>query len=198
MHTASERTRELSVQQVARALNIPYNDIYRTIRFHAITKIPIRKHRGRLLIPADALSFVEKLHHRRKRATVPNGWVKLIDFIRKHQLVYYRALEWAKRLDLVCRFPFQRGYYIREDDERIRLFLSLCRHGRPPADEWVLLTDAVKDRQLRARIHSLLYLVERIQIRRSIYIKRDDFQWLKETAERQGGERKWRKSLVFS
>jgi hypothetical protein len=196
MRAASARNRELSVQQVSRALNIPYNDIYRTIRFHAITKIPVRKHRGRLVIPEDALPFLEKLHHRRKHATVPNGWVRLIDFIRKHQLVYHRALGWAKRLDLVCRFPFQRGYYIREDDERIRLFLSLCRHGRPPADEWVLLTDAVKDRQLRARIHSLLYLVEPMRIRKSIYLRWDDFELLKQLAI--GGERKWRKSLVFS
>jgi hypothetical protein len=196
MRVASARNRELSVQQVARALNIPYNDIYRTIRFHAITKIPVRKHRGRLVIPEDALPFLEKLHHRRKHATVPNGWVKLSDFIRKHRIIYHRALEWAKKLDLVCRFPFCRGYYIREDDDRIHLFLSLCRHGRPPADEWVLLTEAVKDRQLRARIRSLLYLVEPIRIRRSIYLRRDDFELLKQLAT--GGERTWRKSLVFS
>ena len=196
MRVGSANNRELNLRQVARALNIPYNDIYRTIRLHAIARIPVRKHRGRLVIPEDALPFLEKLHHRRKHATVPNGWVKLIDFIRKHQLVYHRALEWAKRLDLVCRFPFQRGYYIREDDDRIRLFLSLCRHGRPPVDEWVLLTEAVEDARLRARIRSLLYLVEPIQIRRSIYIKREDLESLKQLAT--GGERTWRKSLVFS
>jgi hypothetical protein len=194
MHAAPERTRELNVRQVARALNVPYNDIYRTIRFHAITKIPVRKLRGRLVIPEDALPFLEKLHYKRKHPTVPNGWVKFIDFIRKHQLVYHRALRWAKRLDLVCRFPLRKCYYIREDDDRIPLFLSLCRHGRPPEDEWTLLTEAIKDERLRARIRSLLYLVEPIRIRRSIYIKRDELQWLKETTT--GGERRWRKLLV--
>jgi len=194
MH-APERTRELNVRQVARALNIPYNDIYRTIRFHAITKIPVRKHRGRLVIPENALPLLEKLHYRRKHPTVPNGWVKLIDFIRKHQLVYHRALRWAKKLDLVCRFPLRKCYYIREDNDRISLFLSLCRHGRPPADEWTLLTEAVKDERLRARMRSLLYLVEPIRIRRSIYIRRDDLDLLRSAI---GGERPWRKSLVFS
>jgi hypothetical protein len=196
MRDAPERTRELNVRQVARALNVPYNDIYRTIRLLAITKIPIRKHRGRLVIPEDALPLLEKLHYKRKHPTVPNGWVRLIDFIQKHQLVYHRALRWAKKLDLVYRFPLRKCYYIREDDDRMSLFLSLCRHGRPPADEWVLLAGAIKDEQLRARICSLLYLVESIRIRRSIYIKRDDLQWLKETAT--GGERRWRKSLVSS
>jgi hypothetical protein len=195
MH-APERTRELNVRQVARALNIPYNDIYRTIRFHAITKIPVRKHRGRLVIPLDALPWLEKLHHKRKHPRVPNGWVKFVDFVRKQKLVYHRALGWAKKLDLICRFPFCKGYYIREDNDQIRLLVSLCRHGRPPRDEWVLLTAAVKDRQLRARIRSLLYLVEPIQIRKSIYIRRNDLEWLKELAV--GGDRKWRKSLVFS
>jgi hypothetical protein len=194
MH-APERTRELNARQVARALNVPYNDIYRTIRFHAITKIPVRKHRGRLVIPADALPWLEKLHHKRKHPKVPNGWVKFIDFVRKQKLIYHRALSWAKKLDLICRFPFCKGYYIREDNDQIRLLVSLCRHGRPPRDEWVLLTE-VKDRQLRARIRSLLYLVEPIQIRKSIYIRRNDLEWLKELAV--GGDRKWRKSLVFS
>jgi hypothetical protein len=194
MH-APERARELNARQVARALNIPYNDIYRTIRFHAITKIPVRKHQGRLVIPADALPWLEKLHHKRKHPKVPNGWVKFIDFIRKQKLIYHRALSWAKKLDLICRFPFCKGYYIREDNDQIRLLVSLCRHGRPPRDEWVLLTE-VKDRQLRARIRSLLYLVEPIQIRKSIYIRRNDLEWLKGLAA--GGERKWRKSLVSS
>jgi hypothetical protein len=194
MH-APERTRELNARQVARALNVPYNDIYRTIRFHAITKIPVRKHRGRLVIPADALPWLEKLHHKRKHPKVPNGWVKFIDFVRKQKLIYHRALSWAKKLDLICRFPFCKGYYIREDNDQIRLLVSLCRHGRPPRDEWVLLTE-VKDRQLRARIRSLIYLVEPIQIRKSIYIRRNDLEWLKELAV--GGDRKWRKSLVFS
>jgi hypothetical protein len=195
MH-APERTRELNARQVARALNVPYNDIYRTIRFHAITKIPVRKHRGRLVIPADALPWLEKLHYKRKHPKVPNGWVKFIDFVRKQKLIYHRALSWAKKLDLICRFPFCKGYYIREDNDQIRLLVSLCQHGRPPRDEWVRLTEAVKDRQLRARIRSLIYLVEPIQIRKSIYIRRNDLEWLKELAA--GGERKWRKSLVSS
>jgi len=196
MHAAPERARELNVRQVARALNVPYNDIYRTIRFYAITRVPVRKHRGRLLVPEDALPLIEKIHHRRKSPKIPNGWVKFIDLIREQKLVYHRALEWAKKLDLICRFPLCKGYYIREDNDQISLLISLCRHGRPPTDEWVLLTEAVKDRQLRARIRSLLYLVEPIRIRRSIYIRRDDLEWLKELAA--GGDRKWRKSLVFS
>jgi hypothetical protein len=195
MH-APARTRELNVRQVARALNVPYNDIYRTIRFHAITKIPVRKQRGRLVIPEDALPWLEKLHYKRKHPKVPNGWVKFIDFTRKQKLVYHRALGWAKKLDLICRFPFCKGYYIREDNDLIPLLISLCRHGRPPRNEWVLLTEAVKDRQLRARIRSLIYLVEPIQIRKSIYIRRNDLEWLKELAA--GGDRKWRKSLVSS
>jgi hypothetical protein len=196
MHVRPAKNRELNVRQVARALNIPYNDIYRTIRFHAITKIPVRKHRGQLVIPEDALPLLEKLHYKRKHPTIPNGWIRLIDFVRKQRLRYHRALRWAKKLDLVCRFPSRKCYYIREDDDRIPLFLSLCRHGRPPSDKWTLLTEAVEDAQLRARIRSLLYLVEPIQIRRSIYIRRDDLESLKQLAI--GGDRTWRKSLVFS
>jgi hypothetical protein len=181
MH-APARTRELNVRQVARALNVPYNDIYRTIRFYAITKIPVRKHRGQLVIPEDALPLLEKLHYKRKHPTIPNGWVRLIDFVRKQRLRYHRALQWAKKLDLVCRFSLRKYYYIREDDDRISLFLSLCRHGRPPADEWTLLTEAIKDERLRARIRSLLYLVEPIRIRNAIYIRQNDLEWLKRLA----------------
>jgi uncharacterized protein (DUF3820 family) len=195
MH-APVKTRELNLRQAAHVLNISYNDIYRTIRFYAITKIPVRKYRGRLLIPADALPWLEKLHYKRKNGRVPNGWVKFIELVRRRKLIYHRALGWAKKLDLICRFPFCKGYYIREDNEQIRLLVSLCRHGRPPKDEWVLLTEAVKDRQLRARIRSLIYLVEPIQIGKSIYIRRNDLEWLKELAS--GGDRRWHKSLVLS
>jgi hypothetical protein len=196
MHASERTTRELNVRQVARALNIPYNDVYRTIRFHANTRIPVRKHRGRLLVPEDALPLIERIHYRRKNPRIPNGWVKFIDLIRKQKLVYHRALGWAKKLDLVCKFPLCKGYYIREDNDRIALLISLCRHGRPPMEEWVLLTEAIRDRRLRARIRSLLYLVESIRIGNAFYIRRDDLEWLKELAS--GGGRRWRKSLVFS
>ncbi len=194
MRIVPAKTRELNVRQVARVLNIPYYDIYRTIRFHALGRVPVRKRNGRLLVPEDALSLIEKIHHRRKNPKIPNGWVKFIDFIREKKLVYHRALGWAKKFDLICRFPSCKGYYIRVDNDQIPLFISLCRNGRPPESEWVRLTEAVKDRRLRARIRSLIYLVEPIRIRQLIYIRREDFEWLKRLAT--GGDRGWRESLV--
>ena len=181
MHVGSAKNRELNVRQVARALNIPYNDIYRTIRFHAIARIPVRKHRGRLMIPEDALLLLQRVHYERKHPRIPNGWIRLADFCRQHNLRNYQALRWAKKLGIARRFLVSNGYYIHEDNDKIHILLSICRTGQPPKDEWVLLTEAVRSKRLRTRVHSLLYLVEPIRIGKSIYLRRDDLELLKQT-----------------
>jgi hypothetical protein len=181
VNVVNTKRRELDVRQVSRALNIPYNDIYRTIRFHAIARIPVRKHRGRLMIPEDALPLLQRIHYERKHPRIPNGWIRLADFCRQHNLRNYQALRWAKKLGIARRFPVSNGYYIHEDSDKIHILLSICRTGQPPKDEWVLLTDAVRSKRLRTRVHSLLYLVEPIRIGKSIYLRRDDLELLKQT-----------------
>jgi hypothetical protein len=181
VNVVNTKRRELDVRQVSRALNIPYNDIYHTIRFHAIARIPVRKHRGRLVIPEDALPLLQRIHYERKHPRIPNGWIRLADFCRQYNLRNYQALRWAKKLGIARRFPMSNSYYIHEDNDKIHILLSICRTGQPPKDEWVLLTDSVKSGKMRARMRNLLYLVEPIRIGKSIYLRRDDLELLKQT-----------------
>ena len=176
-------SRELNVLQISHALGIPYGSIYQTIRFFTKGRIPVRKFRGRLLVPADALPLLLRIHNERKNPKIPKGWVKVSEFSRRHRVNHQRVVHWAKRFSILAKFHHN-CYYIHEDStEEVRLLLSICKTGRPPTDEWVRLTDAVKKRKLRARIHVLLYLVQPLQIRKSIYLRRDDLEFLLEEAE---------------
>jgi len=174
---------ELNVLQVSRALGIPYSDIYETIRFHAVKFIPVRKERGKLLVPADSLPLLLEIHQRRKNPKVPNGWVKVSDFSCRHGVKPNCVIYWARKFGILDKFHGR--YYIHEDSTtETRLVLSMCKTGRPPT-EWVRLMEAVRNRNLRARILRLLriYRLPAIEVRKSVYLKRDDLEFLLEEAE---------------
>jgi len=174
---------ELNVLQVSRALGIPYRDIYETIRFHAVKFIPVRKERGKLLVPADSLPLLLEIHQRRKNPRVPNGWVKVSDFSRRHGVNPERVIYWARKFGILDKFHGR--CYIHEDSTETRLVLSMCKTGRPPTEDWVRLTEAVKNRNLRARVlRSLrIFRLPCIEVGKSIYLRRDDLEFLLEEAE---------------
>jgi hypothetical protein len=181
----NRETRELNVLQISRALGIPYGDIYYTIKL-ARSRIPVRKHRGRLLIPEDALPLLRRIHYDRKHPKIPNGWIKLIDFCRQHNLRYYKVIEWAKRLGMAQKLPPSNRYYIHEDKDKIDILLSICRTGKPPR-EWVRLYSVFRSRTLRSRVRKLLYLVDTLRVGMTIYVKKQDVEFLKSEVIRSGG-----------
>jgi len=168
----------LNVRQVSRELGIAYGDIYQTIRFFANGRIPVRKVRGRLLIPADALPLLLKIHFERKNPPVPKGWVKVSEFCRRHQVNnYLTALRWAQKLGILAKFHHNR-YYIHEDStEEIRMLLSICKTGRPPP-EWIPLTKVFRHSRQRQRVFPLLHLVQPFRIGKSVYLRRDELVFL--------------------
>jgi hypothetical protein len=172
-------THEFNVLQVSRILGIPYSEIYYTVKC-ARSRLPIRKHRGRLLIPEDALPLLRRIHYERKHPKIPNGWIKLADFCRQHDLLryYYRVLEWAKRLGIAQKLPPSNRYYIYEDEEKIGILLSICRTGKPPSQDWVRLYSVFRSRTLKSRVRRLLYLVETLRVGMTIYVKRQDIEFL--------------------
>ena len=177
-------SRELNVLQISHALGIPYGSIYQTIRFFTKGRIPVRKFRGRLLVPADALPLLLRIHNERKNPKIPKGWVKVSEFSRRHGINPQRAIRWAQRFGIL-QFR-QNHYYIHEDStEEIRLLLSICKTGQPPRNQWVRLTEAVRSETLRARIHRLhcLYEVRQLKIGKSVYLRQDDLEFLLKEAE---------------
>ena len=170
--------RELNVRQVSRALNLPYQAIYQTIRFFSNGRIPTRKFRGRLLVPADALSLLQAIHNERRNRQIPRGWVRLAEFCRKYGLSPWKVSRWARRLGIARKF-FPNCLCLHEDStDKIRTLVAICKTGYPPKDEWVRLTDAVKSRKLRARVRSLLYLVQPLQVGKSVYLRRNELKML--------------------
>ena len=169
--------RELNVKQVAEALNLPYQQVYQTLRFFSDNRIPTRKYKGRLLIPADALSLLQEIHLRRRNRKIPNGWIRLSDFCRKHGLNPSKAAHFARKLQIAQKF-FPNFLCIHEsNDETVRILIALSRTGRPP-EEWVRLTEAIKSHKRRQRLHKYLYLVQPIRVGNSVYLRREELEYL--------------------